>query len=139
MYGDDIKIAVGRHSDGTGAVMTMAGAIREIGGMVIAPYVEPFDFFEDDCVDAFIVLSPTGPNYAGFLGTNFLSLRTSWDDVTHPFLTPTSGGNNQCDVRPAVCGGKATPWSRWAPHRFMPDRDDGPDANYRLYVDDVTA
>ena len=135
-YGE-IPIAVGGHSGGATATMTVADARRALGSDIVGPG-QALDF-SDPRPDAFIALSSTGPLYGGFFGKGFQSPVTSWDLVTRPVLTATGDGDNTCGSTPFNCVGAAPPWNRWAPHVYMPGRTDGAEPKFQLYINDVDA
>ncbi len=130
-----IPIAVGGHSGGAHSTMTVAGAKRLVGdGIPIEGIIEGL---EDARPDAFIALSPSGPNYAGFFGAGFLKPATSWDSVTRPMLTATGDGDNKCQSHPVGCSEDKTPWNRQAPHALMPGTADGAGPKVQLYIRDT--
>ena len=128
-----IPIAVGGHSGGAKSTMTVAGTKRYVDNTI--PIL--VEGLEDARPDAFIALSPTGPNYSGYFGTDFLKPATSWDSVTRPMLTATGDGDNKCDNTPDCLDAKL-PWNRQAPHAFMPGVADGAGPKVQLYIRDAS-
>jgi hypothetical protein len=81
------RIAVGGHSAGSAATLTVAGAGRLLVGNVPSHLADPRPI-------AFIGLSPQGPGAIGFFDTDFQQPRTSWDGIgRRPVLIATGDGD----------------------------------------------
>ena len=99
------RIAIAGHSAGSGGTINLAGAPRMLHD---TPYL-----FTDPRPDAFLLLSPQGPNH------NFSD--DAWNDITRPVFSAT-GSNDRTDNQ--------TPENRTVPFQRMPPGD-----KYLLYLD----
>ena len=81
------RIAVGGHSAGSAAALTVAGAGRLLVGNVPWSLADPRPI-------AFIGLSPQGPGAIGFFDTDFQQPLSSWDGIgRRPVLIATGDGD----------------------------------------------
>jgi dienelactone hydrolase len=118
------RIAVGGHSAGSAATMTVAGARR----------LRLDQSFLWNLTDrrpiVFLGFSPQGPGDIGFFETDFQQTQTSWDPITRPVLIGTGDGDAHCDG-PARDLCKETPMLR----RIAFDRM-RPGDKYMMYIKD---
>ena len=85
------RIAVGGHSAGSAATMTVAGARR-----LLVDKSVPWNLTDPRPV-AFLGFSPQGPGHIGFFDTDFQQPQTSWDPITRPVLMGTGDGDAHCE------------------------------------------
>jgi dienelactone hydrolase len=83
------RIAVGGHSAGSAASLTLAGARWLLAGSLWN--------LTDPRPIAFLGFSPQGPGHIGFFDTGFQQPHTSWDLIDRPVLIATGDGDAKCD------------------------------------------
>lgn len=122
------RIAVGGHSAGAGATLTVAGALRNFTGTPRS--------LADPRPVAFLAFSPQQPGTEGFFDTDFQRPLHSWAPITKPVLIGTGDGDNTCNPgeEPGSCPGD-TPYGR----RLNFDRMASSRNKYRIYVHDADA
>jgi hypothetical protein len=85
------RIAVGGHSAGSAATLTVAGARR-----LLVDGTVPWNLTDPRPI-AFLGFSPQGPGHIGFFETDYRQPQTSWDPITRPVLIGTGDGDAHCD------------------------------------------
>jgi hypothetical protein len=132
---DTDKIAVGGHSGGSGAALTVAGAYREIVAVSIdnkeLARSAPIQI-DDDQPIAFLALSPQMPGRAGFFESSHGQSMNSWQGIDRPVFIATGEGDNSCNPSPSLCLGGQTPFGRIIAYERMPESDN----KYLLYIND---
>jgi hypothetical protein len=125
---DLTRIAVGGHSAGAGATLTIAGALRNFTGAPLS--------FADKRPVAFLAFSPQQPGTEGFFDTDFKRALHSWAPISKPVLIGTGDGDSTCNPgeEPGSCPGD-TPFGR----RLNFDRMGSSGNKYRIYVHDADA
>jgi dienelactone hydrolase len=118
------RIAVGGHSAGSAATLTLAGARR-----LLVDQSVPWNL-TDPRPMVFLGFSPQGPGHIGFFETDYQQPRTSWDAVTRPVLLGTGDGDAHCEG-PGRDRCKETPMLR----RIAFDRM-RPGDKYLMYIND---
>jgi hypothetical protein len=128
---DLLKIAVGGHSAGAGAALTVGGALRRFSddppGLSVLSDPRPI---------AFLAFSPQGPGSEGFFDTRFDDGEHSWKHIEKPALVVTGDGDSTCKpgVEPGSCIGD-TPFGRRIAFGRMPQGNN----KYHLYLHDAQA
>lgn len=122
------RVALGGHSAGSGAVLTVAGAERIFVGPPIGT--------ADPRPVAFLALSPQQPGSEGFFDTRFGKRRHSWTDVRRPVFSATGDGDSTCNPgeEPGSCVGDTPFGRRIGFHRLPSDSN-----KYHLYLHDADA
>jgi len=120
------RIAVGGHSAGSGAALSIAGAVRVFN--------ETLYSFADPQPIAFLAFSPQGPTSEGFFDTDFHKPDTSWDPLHRPVLVGTGDGDGGCDPPGDCMPGGDPPYGRRAGFNRMPEQ-----GKYLFYIHDADA
>lgn len=116
---DMSRVAVGGHSAGSSATLSVAGARREILGK----HYGGVEYFEDPRPKAFVGLSPSSPGSSWMFDTGYRNGETSWTHIERPALLVTGAGDAH----------EQQPRGRRLPFEFMPASGN----KYRVWIDDV--
>lgn len=103
---DMSRVAVGGHSAGSSATLSVAGARREILGKRYGGV----EYFEDPRPKAFIGLSPSSPGASWMFDTGYRNPETSWTRIERPVLLVTGAGDAH----------EQQPHGRRLPFEFLP-------------------